>query len=202
MGFQLPRSQKADTGWCGPQCLANAIALYGIPTTVEEAAGACRTPDTNSGASFSDLARGLKHYGFKGIIQRYAKKGDAKKALAWVQRKTEAGQIIVIGVNGNYENAHYILLLDLIRSGAHIFDPNEELSKIITRRNLLQAWWNTNAPGDPEAGRYLEGIELLAMSPRSRLAKRAVEIRRNLRSPPRGALETSKAFPTSFPEAP
>jgi ABC-type bacteriocin/lantibiotic exporter with double-glycine peptidase domain len=194
----LPRSQIEDVGWCGQTCLANAIALYGIPTSLEECVGATRAADTEIGADKDELAAGLKHFGFKGIIKQVSKKSGMRDAWTWVREKLEAGQIVICSINGNYDNGHWILLLQVKKNEIHIWDPNRDFSEVITRKNLFKAWWNENAPDDPKGETYLEGIEVIAMSPRSRLAKRAVEIRRNLLYPRTGELPTDKGFPRFF----
>lgn len=194
----LPRSQLNDTGWCGPTCLANAIAIYGIPTSIEEAAGACKTPDTETGANVRNISLGMKHYGFKANIKLVSKKSLVSDAFNWMASKLTAGQIVMVSVNGNYANGHWILVLNVTRAGVHVWDPNDESSKVISRKNLLAAWWNQNSPNDPEREQYHQGLELIAMSPRSKLAKRAVEIRTNLLAPPFGFLPTDKGIPESF----
>ena len=181
----LPRSQLDNTSWCGQTCLANAIALYGLPTSIEECAGACREAG-DSGTDTTQLARGLKHYGFKANAKLVEDKKLGPSVWRWVKSKLAIGQIVLCAVNGNYRS-HCILLLRVVPGGVQVWDPNEELSKVVPLRNLFATWWNCNAPDDPEQ-QCKECYDVIAMSPRSKLAKRAVAIRRNLLYPGRGKL--------------
>lgn len=193
----LPKSQPRHVGWCGPTALANALALYGIPSSPEECAGACQVTDITVGARAEDMIRGLKRFGFRALARDIRDSKESAKLLRWVQKQTSHGKLVICGINGNYNEGHWILILGVTPPGVHVWDPNEDASKIVTRKNLYAAWWCVTSPEDPDQSLPSQ-IWLAAMSPRTKLARRAVEIRANLLNPPPGELPTDKAVPDSF----
>lgn len=195
----LPKDQVIGRGWCGPTCMANGMALYGLPATPEACAGAAGV-DHQEGMTPEDMKKGLKAFGFR-LLEKDVRDSSPKshrKTLEWVEKQTKAGKFVMCVINGNYEESHWILLLNVVRGGVHIWDPNDSYSKVVSRANLFRAWWNVTAPEDTDPEQDPNQIWLGALSPRSRLARRAVEIRRNLLNPPRGVLPTDKKIPTEF----
>jgi len=188
----LPKSQPPGIGWCGPTSLANALAIYGIPTTPEECAGACQAPGPDQGVTDDDLARGLKKFGFRANKKTATKKSEFQRIFKWVRKQTDTGKLVLCTINGNYATCHIVLIMRVVRGGVQVWDPHDNESKVISRRNLFQAWWNITDPKDREM-ETLTGVALIAMSPRSKLARRAVEVRTNLLNPPKGKLPTEKA---------
>lgn len=189
----LPRSQKKGYN-CGPTAVANAMAIYGIPTTPEEAHGACAAG--KQGTDEDEVGTMLRFYGFDPVIYR---EGDKRRSgaatLKWVKQRTDYGRLVIASINGHGDNGHWILILGVItdyRQGTfvHVWDPNDDRSKLVPTNNLFDAWWNVES--DDEDGYEPAGVILVAMAPRKRLAKQAVRIRRNLQSPPFGQLPTKK----------
>lgn len=196
----MPRSQPSGLGWCGPVCIANALAIYGIPTTQEECAGACQTP-SDEGSDKKDIHKGLKKFGFRANIKDVREKSKFSQTLRWVKNQTDNGKFVICSINGHYEAGHWILILGVSSRGIQVWDPHDEGSKLISRKNLFKAWWNVTSSKDPIPDPPSQ-VLLIAMSPRAKLARRAVEVRRNLINPPNGELPVDKAIPETFDDEP
>lgn len=188
----LPRDQTLRYT-CGPVCIANALAIYGIPTSQEECQGACGS--NHEGTSEAQLEMGIRKMGFYPVVKEVRSKDRAKweKLLAWIKGQTEMGRFVCAVINGNGPESHWILIMRVTRRGIHVFNPSVNYSYVVKKRNLFKAWWNVNLPefnNDPVA--IPENTYVVSMSPRTGLTRRAVALRANMLNPPDGALPTAK----------
>lgn len=178
---------------CGPVCIANALALYGIPTSQEECQGACGS--NHEGTSEAQLAMGIRKMGFYPIVKEVRTKDRTKwnKLLKWIEAQTEMGRFVIAVINGNGTESHWILIMRVTKRGIHVFNPSVNYSYVVKKRNLFKAWWNVNLPemdNDPVA--IPENVYVVSMSPRTGLTRRAAALRANLLNPPDGELPTFK----------
>lgn len=188
----LPKDMPAGVPWCGPFCIANAMVLYGIPTTPEECAGACKASD-DKGSDQYELAKGLRKFGFRANLKDVRSQDKFNATYRWLRKQTDAGKFVVCGINGNYEGGHWVLILQVKGKRILVWDPEDVNPKTVTRKNLYRAWWNVTSPEHPTD--TPNQVLLVAMSPRGKIARRAVEVRRNLINPAKGKLPTDKEIP-------
>jgi hypothetical protein len=152
------------------------------------------------GTTHKDFSKGLRKFGFRANVKVVRDQSKFKDVFRWLTKQTENGKLVIAEINGNYSRFHWILVLRILPGGrVHCWDPNDELSKVVSKSNFRKACWNANHPQDPSPDPP-ERFLLVAMSPRSKLARRVVEIRRNLLFPPPGELPTDKDIPKSLEE--
>ena len=192
MRLYQPRDQVRKYT-CGPSCIANALALYGIPTSQEEAQGACETG--KDGTNEDDLKKGLRKLGFYPMTRESVKRSDNQRILKWAKAQTDQGRFVICSINGEGSEGHWVLILNISRAGVMVWNPSYAYPEIVTKRNLFQAWWGVDFgyPG------LKSGIWAVALAPRTKILKRAAEIRKALTFPKKGKLPVDKGHPEPGP---
>jgi ABC-type bacteriocin/lantibiotic exporter with double-glycine peptidase domain len=188
----LPREQTLSYT-CGPVCLANALALYGISTSQEECQGACGTG--RNGTSERDLSKGIRKMGFHPIekVEISDDRERWNKLYKWVEDQTNQGRFVICSINGHGAMGHFVLLMRVHGTKVLVWNPSVNYPYLIKKSNLFKAWWNVNKPElniSPEE--YPSCVSLISLSPRSKLAKRAVQVRYNTMWPTLEQLPTEK----------
>ncbi len=186
METYIPRSQELNST-CGQTCLANAMALYGIPTSQAEAIGHCGE-NVKDGADFWTISKAVRKYGFYPVIRMYHRKAHQKLAFEWVKSQTVNGKTVMAHINGFGTEDHAVLILEVRGTKVLVFDPSKEVPFLITKRNLFKAWWNYDVLKEGES----PAILLLSWTPRTKTARKAVYLRQSLLSPKPAVLVTEK----------
>jgi hypothetical protein len=182
----LPGPTQLNDG-CMLACIANAMNLYRIPTSQYEAFGKCN-PTSGGGVTNEEAARGLRRYGFRPLIKKWYSQDDHERAYKWLQRQTQNGKFVIIGINGFTDPGyHAILAICADKSKVTIWNPDDANPKSVLKSNLFKVWWNWR---QPEGETIRPHIDLIGMSPRTQITKRAVEIQCHLVNPHDGVLNS------------
>jgi ABC-type bacteriocin/lantibiotic exporter with double-glycine peptidase domain len=187
----LPRDQALNYT-CGPVCIANALALYGLPTSQEECQGACGVGA--DGTTTAKLMMGVRKMGFYPIKKILLTKDRKQwnKLFKWMGVQTDLGRYVICSINGNGTEGHWILIIQVLPKGILVWDPSENFPELIQKKNLFKAWWNVNFPGIESETTGDGDVTIVSLSPRSKLTKRAVEIKYKLLHPPVAELPIEK----------
>jgi ABC-type bacteriocin/lantibiotic exporter with double-glycine peptidase domain len=161
----LLRSQKTGCD-CGPTCFANTLNILGYDIKIEQANRLCRL--RKEGTDSGDLSVAFDRYGFE-INEKihYSSKG----AWNWLIKSTNLGVPVIISTD---YDSHWLLVLLAGKNKAQIFDPEDSLPKLVSRKDLIQRWSHTP---DKNSKIIFHSLEIIPYKDKS---VRAVIIRQEL----------------------